>query len=135
MGIIKKVHICKKCQIKTYSFLGYFFAKIDLEDMSKFVNINIENAFLYQNKHYIKVQKYCAKCLEQTTNLEILQYFSMPDYLIIMINRGKNNSCRFPFPLKLNISIPPSHFSLSFIIFKYSFNFKQKIFYNLFEFK
>ena len=105
MGLMKKVHICEKCQMKTYSFLGYFFAKIDLEDMSKFVNINIENAFLYQNKHYIKVQKYCAKCLEQTSNLEILQYFSMPDYLIIMINRGKNNSCRFPFPLKLNIDL------------------------------
>ena len=33
------------------------------------------------------------------------QFFTAPDYLIVIIQRGKNNECRIPFKLKVNIDL------------------------------
>ena len=105
MGLIKSVYVCNICKTKTYSFLGYFFVNIDLENILKFMSPDIEKYFEYENRHYILNNKYCIKCIDQTNHQEYKQYFTVPDYLIININRGKNNSCRVPIKLKKFIDL------------------------------
>ena len=106
LGLIKKIDICLECKIKTYSFIGYFFVTLDLEDIAKYVKpIDIENYFNYQNKIFTTVKKYCIECLSTTKQKEYKQFYTAPDYLIAIINRGINNYNRIPVRLKQIINL------------------------------
>ena len=106
LGLFKKVHICDSCGMKTYSFIGYFFITLILENMSKYVKpYNIENYFIYQNKSYIIVEKFCTKCLKIRKHQEYKQFYTAPDYLIAIINRGINNYFRAPVKLNQEINL------------------------------
>ena len=105
MGLSKNVFICQNCSMKTYSFCGFFFVSIDLETTIKYVNPDIEHYFYFQNKSYITIEKYCLKCLARTWHKTFKQYYMVPDYLIVIIQRGKDNSCKVPVKLKQNIDL------------------------------
>ena len=105
MGLMKKTDICYECQMKTYSFIGYFFVTLDLEKIAKFMDPDIENYFDYQNKKYINERKYCSKCLRQTKHKEYKQFFTVPNYLIAIIDRGINNHYRISIKLKQKLDL------------------------------
>ena len=105
MGLIKKADVCSNCQMMTYSFIGYFFVALDLENISKHMNPDIENYFFYLNNQFISQEKFCSKCVSQTEHKQYKQYFTAPDYLIVVINRGKNDSCRLSVNLKQQIDL------------------------------
>ena len=105
MGLSKNVYICEKCKMKTYSFCGYFFVTIDLPNIIRYIPPDIEHYFYIINKAYIYEEKYCTKCLVRTEHKKFKQFFTAPDYLIVIIQRGKNNECRIPFKLKTKIDL------------------------------
>ena len=105
MGLSKNAFICEKCSMKTYSFCGFFFVTIDLEKIVYNINPDIEHYFYFQNKTYLTVKKYCPKCLDLTGHNKYSQFYMVPDYLIIIIQRGKGNSYRNPVKLKQNIDL------------------------------
>ena len=105
MGLMKTVNVCERCQMITYLFNGYFSVSLDLENISKHMTPNIENYFAYRNNQFINQEKFCSKCIMQTQHKEYKQYFTAPDYLIMIINRGKNDSCRIPVNLRQQIDL------------------------------
>ena len=105
MGLAKHVFICDNCKIKTFSFSGYFFVTMDLEKILQYMNPSVENYFYFENKYYTKIEKYCIKCLMRTQHQKYKQYYTAPDYLIVTVQRGKNDSCRVPILLSQNIDL------------------------------
>ena len=99
-GLLKNAYICSQCQIKTFSFSGYFFITLDLEDLSQYILPDIENYFNYKKTSSKVVEKYCPKCLKKTEHDEYNQYYTCPDYLVVIINRGNNDACRMAVKLK-----------------------------------
>ena len=104
LGLIKNVYICSACKLITFSFSSYLFFTFDLE---KFKNqnmlagpLNIEKCFFMQNSNYIINQKYCNKCLTQTNHSQYKNIYSLPDYLIISIQRGIDYSIKYPIEYK-----------------------------------
>ena len=99
LGLMKLTNFCIKCRIKTYSFSSYFFVTIDLEKYLKSNNINqldIFNYFRYQNKSMTWKDIFCSKCLNKTNHSCYKQFFSLPNLLIISIQRGIMNTIKTP---------------------------------------
>ena len=99
-GLIKNVYICSACKLITFSFSSYLFFTFDLE---KFKNqnmlvgqLNIEKCFFLQKNYNIINQKYCYKCLTQTNHSQFKNIYSLPDYMIISIQRGIDYSINYP---------------------------------------
>ena len=105
MGNIKTIYKCEQCYLETYSFSGFFFVSVDLENIIKYINPDIKNYFQYKNNYKSRMEKYCSKCLVKTIHEKYEKYDTFPDYLIIIINRGKDYSIRIPFKLKQNINL------------------------------
>ena len=102
VGLEERLYKCFVCQIETYSFAGYFYITLDLE---KITDPDIEKYFYYRNNTWITTEKYCPKCLMKTQHEEYKKYFTSPDYLIILINRGSNDSHRNQVMLKQEIDL------------------------------
>ena len=102
---VKTTYKCKSCQMKTYSFKGDFFINIDLEKIIGKINFDIKSYFEYKNNYMITTEKYCPKCLMIANHEKYEEYSSFPDYLIVIINRGKNDSIRIPFNLMQKINL------------------------------
>ena len=103
---IKAIYNCEICQMKTYSLKSQFFVTIDLEDLlKKDINFDIKTYFEYKNNFMIKTEKYCPKCLMITSHEKYEVYYSFPDYLIVILNRGINDSIRISFNLKKKIDL------------------------------
>ena len=105
MILLKTIYICENCQMQTYSFKCQFFVTIDLEKIIDKIDLDIKKYFEYKNNFMIKTEKYCSKCLMITNHKKYEIYDSFPDYLIVAINRGKNDSIRISFNLKENINL------------------------------
>ena len=105
MGLFKTAFICGICSMKTYSFSGYFFVTINMETIIKDMVPNIENYFYFQNVSYIIEEKYCPKCLRLTQHKKHKQFYTVPDCLVVVLNRGRNDYCRVPFKLKQYIDL------------------------------
>ena len=105
VGLEERSYKCLSCQIDTYSFAGYFYITLDLEKISKNIEPDIEKYFYYKNNALINTEKYCPKCLTKTQHTEYKKYFTSPDYLIVLINRGSNDSYRNPVMLKQEIDL------------------------------
>ena len=102
VGLEERLYKCFVCQIETYSFAGYFYITLDLE---KIADPDIEKYFYYRKNTWITTEKYCPKCLNKTQHGEYKKYFTSPDYLIILINRGSNDSHRNQVMLKQEIDL------------------------------
>ena len=102
LGFMKTTNICSMCNIKTYSFIGTFLISFDLEKMQKVMNVplDIEKCFYFQNNYKNLIQKFCTKCLTQTNQAQFKQFYSAPDLLIILFQRGIDYSQKIPVSIK-----------------------------------
>ena len=91
IGLLQKSFICNSCNIKTYSFSGYFYITLDLEKIPNQFQINMENYFAFRNNSFKYTEKYCPKCLTKTQHAVYKKFFTSPDNLIVTINRGSND--------------------------------------------
>ena len=112
LGLIKITDICNVCKIMTFSFSSYLFATFDLE---KFINqnmisgaIDIEKCFFIQNNFKKMNEKYCIKCLSPTSHSQFKNFYSVPDFLIISIQRGVAYAIKYPVIIKEVIDLSNS---------------------------
>ena len=108
LGLMKLTNFCMKCRIKTYSFSSYFFVTIDLEKYLKSNNINrldIVNYFRYQNNSMNWRDIFCSKCLNKTRHSCYKQFYSLPNLLIISIQRGIMNTIKTPVDIVENLNL------------------------------
>ena len=112
LGLMKITNICNVCKIMTFSFSSYLFATFDLE---KFINqsmisgtIDIEKCFFIQNNIKKMEEKYCLKCLSLTSHSQFKYFYSVPDFLIVSIQRGVDYTIRYPFMIKEIIDLSNS---------------------------
>ena len=107
-GLMKITEFCNqdKCYLKSYSFSGYFFINIDLDQAfnPNLKNLDIENYFMKQIKNPKKIQNYCKKCLKRTTHAYYTQLYTVSDLLIISIKRENNNKNKIPLVIKEEIT-------------------------------
>ena len=101
MGLMENIYLCEKCKIKTYLFSSYCFINIDSEENQI---SNIENYISFKNNNKINIEKYCTRCLTQTNHEKWERYNSFPEYLIVIIQRGKNSN-KIPFNLKQKLNL------------------------------
>ncbi len=100
LGLMKITEICSMCNLMTYSFNSYFLVPFDLEKLRNqnmlAGPINLEQSFFIQNNSIKMNEKYCIKCLTQTNHNRYKQFYSVPDFLVISVQRGIDYSCKFP---------------------------------------
>ena len=105
-GLMKTSKFCRDCGIKTYSFSAYFFITIDLEQIlkkEKLINLDIQN-YLEKNNQK-EIEKYCKKCLKRNNHAYFNQFYTVPDLLIISIQRGNNYQYKIPIVIKNELSV------------------------------
>ena len=111
LGYYKSKYICNKCKMSTYSFSSFFFVTLNLDKILKDNNnistLNIEQQFINQNNTNQKVDNYCSKCLNKTEHNCFKQFYSLPELLIISIQRGKSYNYKTPIDIreKLDLSL------------------------------
>ena len=91
-GLINTTNRCEQCKILTYSFNSFYFVTFNLENILKNNNmlyeLNIQEQFIKQKSIIKQKWLYCGKCLNNTVHSSIKGYYSLPQYLIISIQRG-----------------------------------------------
>ena len=116
-GVRKMKNICQSCNTIKYNFNVFSYLEFPLEEIKKYCfdkgietnnGINIYECFNYyvNNKKMTgDNQIYCEKCQKYCDSLYRTSLYSAPNYLVIILNRGKGviNECNVKFPAKLNI--------------------------------
>ena len=108
MGYMKLTNICSECELKTFSFNSYFFVTFDLEKILKQNNISmvdVENCFGLQNQKKMNQLVYCSKCLNRTNQFCFKQFYSLPNILVISIQRGITYNYKTPVNVKENLDL------------------------------
>ena len=104
LGLIKNIYRCPFCNIITYSFSSCLFFTFDLETFKNQNmlqgQLNIEKCFNLQKNISEIGQKYCIKCLTRTNHSQFKNVYSLPDYMIISIQRGIDYSIKNPVEFK-----------------------------------
>ena len=109
-GIQKNMFTCNNCGKSTFNFNIFNFLIFGLETISNYFNlsnnntqlptITFDHCFKYNSKQETFDQTYCQMC--KITGKSIYQegVYMMPNYLIIILNRGKGNifNCKVVIP-------------------------------------
>ena len=98
-GCTKSQMICQNCGIITYNFELYFFLIFPLEKVRVFkslfcgMNINSVNIFecLTEEKMPALLDGYCNYCKRNSYLQQKTTLYTLPNFLIIILNRGKGN--------------------------------------------
>ena len=115
-GFQKNVFKCQICNAVSNSFSIFNFLMFGLESISNHFNlsnnnmqipyIKFEHCFQYLKKTENFDQTYCQRC--KKTGMSVYQegIYMMPNYLIIILNRGRGNvfKCRVDIPEQFNSS-------------------------------
>ena len=109
-GIQNNIFKCQLCGAISNNFNVYNFLIFGLETISNYYNlsknntqlpiITFDHCFNYMSKKELFDQTYCQKC-KKTGKAEYKEgIYMMPNYLIIVLNRGKGNifNCRVDIP-------------------------------------
>ena len=107
-GLMKSVNFCTICNYKTYSFSSFFFVTFNLETIlknSKISVINIEEQFSFQNQNLIQSYIHCSQCLNKTKHGGFKQFFSLPNLLVISIQRGIKYDYKTPVDIKTTLNL------------------------------
>ena len=116
IGFNKSVFTCQNCQGNTISFNIFNLLIFSLEATSNYYNLGINNnsipsitfghCFGYLSKEEIFQDTYCQKCKSTCKSKYRETIYSLPIYLIIILNRGKGNifNCYVQIPEKFNAS-------------------------------
>jgi serine/threonine protein kinase len=108
LGLMKVTYFCNDCKIKTYAFISCFLVTFDLEKLVKNNNIqylNLEENFAHQNGLKYFTQKTCSKCLNKTNHIYYKQFYSLPNCLVISIQRGISFNYRTPVNIQINLNL------------------------------
>ena len=108
LGLMKVTYFCKECSTKTYSFNSIFSVTFDLEKILKNNNIqflNIDECFANQNQLQYVTEKTCSKCLNKTHHLYYRQFYSLPNCLVISIQRGISFNYKTPVNIQVNLNL------------------------------
>ena len=124
-GTSETNYLCKSCGTVKYNYEIFFFLEFPLEQ------VNIYFGKAYNSNNYIRIknnpdvdllecfeynkkeeymtgenQMYCNICEKNCDAVYSTSLFSMPKYLIIILNRGKGNvyQCNVNFPQTLDLS-------------------------------
>ena len=109
-GFNKSVFVCQNCGGKAVSFNIFNFIIFSLEATSNYFNlsynnsiipiINFDNCFQFLSKEENFDNTYCNKCKNSGFSKYKDTIYSMPNYLIIILNRGKGNifNCNVKIP-------------------------------------
>ena len=115
-GFTKSVFRCQKCNERAISFNIFNFLIFSLEATSNYFNlsyngttlpiITFEHCFKFLTKEEIFQEIYCQNCRQTGFSNYKDTIYSMPNYLIIILNRGKGNifNCQVDIPLKFDSS-------------------------------
>ena len=107
LSFIKIKRICRTCMYGIYSFRVYPFLEFDLEVCRQ--NTNLQNWFYNQKEHnkILEMSHYvvCPRCQCIREHNEFKQFYILPQYLIISINRGEGykNEAYIDIPMNLNL--------------------------------
>jgi ubiquitin C-terminal hydrolase len=121
-GVMETKSQCKGCNCMKYNFQVYSFIEFPLEQVNNYYivnglkvnnnNTNPDVNLLECFNYYCKVdlmngdnQMYCNICKINCDALYSTSLYSLPNNLIINLNRGKNAiyNCKVNFPEKLNL--------------------------------
>ena len=110
IGFNKSIFICQNCGGKTYNFNIFNNLIFSLEATSNYFNlsnnnsnipiINFNNCFQFLSKEDIFNDTYCQKCKQVGMSIYKEIKYCMPNYLIIILNRGRGNvfNCHVQIP-------------------------------------
>ena len=98
-GCTKSQMICQNCGIITYNFDLYFFLIFPLEKVRTFkslfcgMNVNSVNIYecLTEEQMPALLDGYCNYCKRNTNLQQRTSLYTLPNYLIIILNRGRGN--------------------------------------------
>ena len=118
-GCMKTKTICGNCNqlnnynennIAFYSFNNYYFVSFNIDLAEKYNNpLNLEGLFNLQNNICITIdatkQKYCNQCNSVQTHYQRKQFYTLPHFLIICLDRGYNckNKKKILYNIDLNL--------------------------------
>ena len=99
LGLMKLTNVCNQCKITTYSFNSFFFVTFNLENLlknKKMLELNLQEQFVNQKNFPTTNSLYCSKCLAKTLHICYKEYYSLPNLLIISIQRGITYNYKTP---------------------------------------
>ena len=121
-GFNKSVFICQNCIRMTFNFNLYNILIFSLEATSNYFNlssnnsiiptINFDCCFKYMAKEELFQDTYCQHCGKTGLSKYRETIFSLPQYLIIILNRGRGNV------FNCNVEIPEIFDASNYIEFK-----------------
>ena len=110
-GLMKSKSHCCKCNTTTYSFNYFYFVSFNIEIVlsSQQMYSSIEQLFNIQNNVLVKLHqahhKYCNNCKSVQEFLQRKQFYTLPPFLIVCLDRGFN--CQYKnkisYDLQLNM--------------------------------
>lgn len=114
-GMLKEMKTCDICSTVSYTFGCYCLITFDLNEIcggnpQNNNIVSLDNLFLTMNnkvkKYSIKDQVYCDTCLCYQNHSQLKRLFTMPNELIISLERGLNcmNKTKINFPMILDAS-------------------------------
>ena len=110
IGFNKSIFICQNCGGKTFNFNIFNNLIFSLEATSNYFNLSNNNSnipiisfhhcFQYLSKEDIFNDTYCQKCKKVGMSIYKEIKYCMPNYLIIILNRGRGNvfNCHVQIP-------------------------------------
>jgi len=116
IGFNKSIFVCQNCNGKIINFNFFNILNFCLEEISNYFNlgynnnsipiITFDNCFNFLSKEQNFKDTYCQKCGKVCVSKYREIIFSLPLYLIIILNRGKENifNCNVKVPEKFNAS-------------------------------
>ena len=114
-GFQKSIFTCENCKNVSYYFNSFEYLIFDLEIISKHLNLNDNNniiitfsfdeCFQYLFKEELFENNYCQYCKIKTKSRYKENIYLMPNYLIIILDKGNNNfQYKFDIPLVFDSS-------------------------------
>ena len=113
-GIMKTKTVCSKCQLITYTFNSFYLVTFNLNLVKNKVNQNsqtsIFDCFFIQNSTLLNlgINKLinCRNCKKVRPHLQRKQFYSLPHFLIVCLDRGIDcqNKMKISYGLDLNLS-------------------------------
>ena len=108
-GLMKSKSLCCKCNTTTYSFNYYYFVSFNVELVlnTQQMNPSIEQLFNIQNNVLVKLHqahhKYCNNCKSVQEFLQRKQFYTLPPFLIVCLDRGYN--CQYKSKISYNLQL------------------------------
>ena len=104
-GFQKIIHNCQNCKKKTFNIKLFNILIFNLEEIAKFCNLNDESiikpvinfgqCFSYLGRKQFLQNINCPACRTQANAIYEEVLYSLPNYLIIKLNRGKEKDFKF----------------------------------------